>query len=110
MSWQVNFFQTQRGDNPVKEFILQQQDKKVYSRILKLIDVIRNYGPFIRPPDVKKIQNNIWELRISGKIAIRILYCYIENKFYLLHAFKKKTNKTPPKEIKIAIDRYKKIV
>lgn len=109
MPWQVKFFQNQRGDKPVEEFILQ-QEKTIYTRIIRLIDLIKDNGPLIRPPYAKKIRDNIWELRVSGKNAIRVLYCFINNEFYLLHIFKKKTDKTPAKEIKIAIDRAQKII
>ena len=104
MPWQVEFFQNQRGDSPVEEFI-KQQDESTYAKIIHSIDLVKNNGILLRPPYVKKIRNNVWELRISGKNAIRIFYCIFNNKFYFLHAFKKKTNKTPLKEIKIALDR-----
>jgi len=109
MPWLVKFFQNQRGDYPVKEFIIQ-QDEATYAKILGLIKLLKDNGPLIKPPYVKKIIKNIWELRIPGKTAIRILYCFISNEFYLLHAFKKKSEKTPFKEIEIAIDRFKNII
>ncbi len=109
MSWLVNFFQTQKGSNPVRDFILK-QDKKVYAKILRLIELLKNNGPFLKFPYTKKIHSNVWELRISGKIAIRIFYCMLNNEFYLLHAFKKKSEKTPLKEIQVALDRYKNII
>lgn len=109
MSWQVNFFQNQRGDFPVKDFIIK-QDEKTYAKILALIKLLNNNGPTIRPPYVKKIINNIWELRITGKIQFRIFYIFFNNIFYLLHIFIKKTQKTPSNEIKIALDRARRII
>lgn len=109
MPWKVRFFQTRRGDYPVKEFIIK-QDEITYAKILGLIKLLKDYCPLIKPPYVKKIIKNIWELRISARTAIRILYCFINNEFYLLHAFKKKSKKTPLKEIEIAIDRFKNII
>jgi len=58
---------------------------------------------------MKKLQRDLFELRVSGKVAIRIFYSVIKREFYLLHAFKKKSEKTPAKEIKIAIDRAKEL-
>jgi|SRR3989339_386692 len=109
MPWQVKFFQNQRGDYPVKDFIIK-QDEKTYAKILALIKLLNNNGPFIRPPYVKKIINNIWELRITGKTQVRIFYIYFNNVFYLLHIFIKKTQKTPSSEIKIALDRAKRVI
>jgi len=71
---------------------------------------LENNGPFLKPPYTKKLQANLYELRISGKIAVRILYTIVNNEFYLIHAFKKKKQKTPAKELKTAIDRLKQII
>lgn len=53
MPWQVKFFQNQRGDYPVKDFIME-QDEKTYAKILGLIKLLNDNGPSIRPPYVKK--------------------------------------------------------
>jgi len=52
----------------------------------------------------------LYELRISGRVEIRILYTVKNGEYYLLHAFKKKTQKTPSREIKTALDRIKEII
>ena len=109
MAWKVLFFQTARGDYPVKNFI-EEQDKATQIKIAHSIDLLADYGPFLKPPDIKKFQDKLYELRIPGKTAIRIFYTIANGEYYLLNAFKKKTNKTPAKELKLAIDRIKEIV
>jgi|SRR3989344_6558377 len=109
MAWKVNFFQTPRGDYPVKDFA-EKQDKVIKAKIALSIRLLINQGPFLKPPYVKKLRNNLYELRISGKIAIRIFYTLHNNEHYLLHAFKKKSQKTPPKELRLAIDRMNEII
>ncbi|MEK7559201.1 MAG: type II toxin-antitoxin system RelE/ParE family toxin [Patescibacteria group bacterium] len=109
MSWKVNFYQTARRDYPVKDFI-EEQDQSTEAKINNSIRLLIDYGPFLKPPDVKKLQNKLYELRIPGKPAIRIFYTIINSQYYLLHAFKKKTQKTPPREMKTAIDRMKEII
>jgi len=109
VAWKVKFFQTSRGDYPVKEFI-KEQDATTYAKILHSTLLLKNGGPFLKPPYMKKLQDKLYELRITGKTAIRIFYTVSENEYYLLHAFKKKTQKTPPKELKIALDRIRKII
>ncbi|OGE05353.1 hypothetical protein A3I53_03505 [Candidatus Curtissbacteria bacterium RIFCSPLOWO2_02_FULL_40_13b] len=108
-NFRVFYFQTARGDYPVREFI-EQQDKATQTKIAHSIRLLVDYGPFLKPPDIKKIQDKLYELRIPGKTAIRIFYTIAHGKYYLLHAFKKKTQKTPKKEIKVAVDRIKEIV
>lgn len=109
MAWRVLFFQTARGDSPVEDFI-KEQDEATYAKVLQSIQLLANNGPFLKPPYIKKLQDKLYELRISGKVAIRIFYTIANNEYYLLHAFKKKSQKTPSKELKIALDRMKEVV
>ena len=109
MAWKVNFFQTARGNYPVKDFI-KEQDKPTRTKIGHSIRLLIDYGPFLKPPDIKKLQDKLYELRIPGKTAIRIFYTITGGEYYLLHAFKKKTQKTPAREIRVAIDRIKEII
>ncbi len=109
MAWKVLFFQTARGNFPVKEFI-EEQDRTTITRINLSIRLLIDYGPFLKPPDIKKLQNRLYELRIPGKSSVRIFYTIIKGEYYLLHAFIKKSQKTPVKELKVAIDRMRKIV
>lgn len=109
MSWNVKFFQTARGNYPVKEFI-EEQEMSTRTKITHAIDFLENYGPYLKPPYIKKLQDKLYELRISGKIAIRIFYTMMNNEYYLLHALKKKSQKTPHKELQTALDRMKEII
>ena len=109
MTWKVFFFKTTRGDYPVKDFI-EDQDKVIRTKIALSILLLKNQGPFLKPPYIKKLQDKLYELRISGAMQIRIFYTIHHSEYYLLHAFRKKTQKTPNRELKIAVDRIKKIV
>ncbi len=93
----------------MEEFI-QHQDEATYAKILQTIKFLSKNGPFLKPPYIKKLQEKLYELRISGKVAIRIFYTIHNNEYYLLHAFKKQSQKTPLKEIKIAVDRRKQLI
>ncbi|KKQ32252.1 MAG: hypothetical protein US48_C0029G0001, partial [Candidatus Levybacteria bacterium GW2011_GWA2_37_36] len=66
--------------------------------------------PYLKPPYIKKVKNKLYELRISGKVAVRIFYTIKNGEYYLLHAFKKKSQKTPAKELKTALDRMGELV
>ena len=109
MSWKVYFFKTARGECSVKEFI-EEQDEATHAKILQLVLLLENHGPFLKPPYVKKLQSKLYELRVSGKMAIRIFYTIYNNEYYLLHAFTKKSEKTPSRELKTAVDRMKKMI
>lgn len=107
--WKVKFFQTSRGDSPVEDFI-KEQDRITNSKLLNLIILLQTNGPFLRPPQSKKILNNLYELRTKGKISTRIFYTYFGKTYYLLHGFKKKSQKTPSRELKVAVDRLNEII
>lgn len=96
-------------------------DESTIAKILHKIDLLEKYGTSLGMPHVKKITTSLYELRIRGKQETRIFYGFIKNKqsfssskqsfstnkIYLVHAFKKQTQKTPKKEIKIATERLK---
>lgn len=109
MSWMVYYFQTKSGRKPVKEFV-QDQDTITRSRIQKSLILLSEKGPFLKPPYIKKLIAKLYELRINDEVAIRIFYSSKNNSYYLLHAFKKKSQKTPPRELKTAIDRMKELI
>lgn len=109
MAWKVKFFQTSRGDYPAQDFI-DKQDMKTQSKVALSIGLLANQGPFLKPPYVKKFQDKLYELRISGKVAIRIFYTIQNNEYYLIHGFKKKSQKIPNKELKVALDRLKEFI
>ena len=81
MGWKVLFFQTARGDSPVEDFI-KEQDEATYAKVLQSILLLTNSGPFLKPPYIKKLQATLYELRISGKVAIRIFYTMFENQCF----------------------------
>lgn len=109
MTWVVKFFQTARGESPVEEFI-EELEGDVQPRVARAISWLETFGPFIKPPYAKKVSGDLYELRILGSNQIRILYTSVKGEYYLLHAFKKKQQKIPTKEIKTALDRATELV
>lgn len=102
--WAILLYETSRGEKPVEEFI-KKQNQKVQAKILQLLTLLEIHGPQLGMPHTKKLRSDIYELRIKGKNELRILYFFHKQKIYLVHAFKKKSNKTPRNEITIATNR-----
>ncbi len=73
-------------------------------KVSRTFDLLEEFGLEGIYPHAKKLTNiSIWELRILGADSIRIFYVTFTGKiFLLLHGFKKKSQKTPPKEIDTA--------
>jgi len=103
MIYKVVHFQT-LNHNPIEELLLS-LDSSTYAKSLKVINLLEKYGLIIGMPYVKKINKNLYELRVRGKIEIRILFAQKFNIFYLLHCFRKKRQKLLSKDIAIAENR-----
>lgn len=59
-------------------------------------------------PESKKIDKNLFELRVKFKGEYRGFYAYIGRKYIIIfHFFRKKTQKTPIRNIKTAKRRLK---
>jgi len=69
------------------------------------------HGPQVRMPHTKAMGDGLFEMRPKGRDGIgRAFYCYLKGKkIIVLHAFIKKTQKTPPKELRIALNRMKEV-
>ena len=104
MSWNVIYFQSFRKEKFVKKFV-DKQGPIVKAKFIGLIDLVENYGPFLSSKYTKKLRNNLYELRLTGKEQIRFFYTVWRKNIILLHGFKKKRQKTPIKEIKTALKR-----
>ncbi len=105
----ISFYQDHRGHFPVAEFLDKNLEIKVKAIIL--LKIISEFGLAAALSHIKKLSGYpIWEIKIVGRQSSRILYAHkTKEEVVLLHAFKKKTNKTPIQEIKIALNRLKNI-
>lgn len=69
--------------------------------------VLEEEGSLVEPQG-KKISKILFEIRVIEKgDQWRALYAYNKDKVILLSFFQKKTQKTPIREIKLALKRYK---
>jgi len=106
MSWNIKAFETKRGEKPVEEFT-KSLDEATIAKAIHAIDLLEKYGPFLGMPHSKKLASELYELRIRGKQEVRIIYGFVGKNIFLLHGFKKQTQKTPKKEIVTALSRFK---
>ena len=75
---------------------------------MKYIDLLQDFGLSLGQPRVEKLTGSeVWELKIRySSDYYRILYFASSGrKFILLHAFLKKTARTPRNELEIAQNR-----
>lgn len=109
--WKIELYENSRGEKIVEEFF-DSLDKKANLKITHAFELLKTFGLEGGYPHIKKLTGtNLWEYRILGLDSIRILYVSMTGKFFLiLHGFKKKNQKTPAKEIKVAEERLREYV
>jgi phage-related protein len=75
----------------------------------RLVELLMEYGTDLRLPHSRAIGSGLFELRPRGRSGIgRAFYCFmIGQRVVILHAFIKKTQETPDRELKTARKRLK---
>jgi len=85
----------------VREFMAKQPNlcQAEYLAIVERLEI----DGFLVEPYAKKVDRGLFEIRIRRGRQIRVFYCYdTENLVVGVHAFTKKAQKTPPRELKQA--------
>ena len=69
--------------------------------------LLEEFGPRLPLPHARKLVHDIYELRFEGPHeTARVLYFFIDrNRIVFTNGFKKKGQKTPEKEINLAVQR-----
>lgn len=103
------FYQLASGREPVREWLksLAAEDRKIIGEDIKDVEFSWPIGM----PLCRSLGNGLWETRsnlVQGRIA-RVLFCIHDSRMVLLHAFIKKTQKTPKADLELATKRKKEI-
>ena len=101
MTWIVEFY-----NEAVEESILN-MPTKLQARMLKLLELIEKHGANLGAPHTEPMGDGLFEIRAKAQEGIaRSLYCYMKGRhIVILHAFVKKTTKTPKTDISLARQR-----
>lgn len=102
----VHFYATDAGTEPVRDWLksLPIADRKRLGEDIKTVQ----YGWPLGMPVVRKIDQNLWEVRttLPGRIA-RVLFTLEGHDMVLLHGFIKKSQQMPAADLRIAKQRMK---
>ena len=104
--FEVILYEKANGDCPLEEFLVS-LDTKMRAKMVGLLELLEEKGNALREPYSKLIEDGIFEIRCKvGSNITRVLYFfYFEGKIVLTNGFVKKTQKTPPVEIRVAKER-----
>jgi phage-related protein len=106
VSWRVEIL----DHRVVKELDALAQD--VRQRFLRIAQLIEEHGiAAIHEPYVKHLEGKLWEMRMKGKDGIaRAIYVTAKGeRVVVVHAFIKKTQKTPQSALDVARKRAKEV-
>ena len=105
MAYNIIFYEKQNGKSEVFDFLENlriksstSKDARIqYKQVTLFIELLTLNGTLLPETITKHLTEDIWELRPG---ANRIFYFFCDNDTYvLLHSFRKKTKKTPRREI-----------
>lgn len=101
------FYRTNSGAEPVRAWLrtLDAADRRTIGEDIKDVEFAWPIGL----PLVRALGRGLWEVRSSlrrGRIA-RVIFCISGSRLVLLHGFIKKSQKTPQRDIELALARKK---
>ncbi|MFB2767728.1 type II toxin-antitoxin system RelE/ParE family toxin [Pelatocladus sp. BLCC-F211] len=105
----ARFYQNENGKEPVRDWLkdLDQEERRLIGTDIKTVE----FGWPIGMPTCRPMGDGLFEVRTDlpqNRIA-RVLFCIYEEEMILLHGFIKKSQKTPKKELELALDRKRKL-
>ena len=110
MSYIVELYEKDNGRTPVSEFV-ERLNVKQREKILRAFELLEEFGSEFHYPDVDVIRGKkyqgLWELRVAFASDIYRIFYYVtnDNVAVLLHGIVKKQQKTPAKELDVALNR-----
>jgi phage-related protein len=103
------FYAAATGRRPVREWLLdlQKVDRAVIGKDIQKVE----FGWPIGMPYCRPLGHGLWEVRsdLSGGRIARVIFCIVGSEMVLLHGFEKKTQKTPQRDIELALRRKREI-
>ena len=109
---QIAYYTTPSGRRPVEDFI-RAQPVRLGAAIFDAFDQIETHGLGAPGVSCRQIRGKLWEIRVSAGGAARVFYCVqaagAKEGLILLHAYLKKTQKAPPREIETAARRMREV-
>ncbi|MCC5597756.1 type II toxin-antitoxin system RelE/ParE family toxin [Nostoc favosum] len=104
----AQFYKNENGTEPVRDWLkdLDKEDRKLIGADIKTVEI----GWPIGMPTCRPMGKGLFEVRTNlpqGRKA-GVLFCIYDEKMILLNGFIKKTQKTPQKELELALERKQK--
>jgi phage-related protein len=104
------FYESAPGNRPVREWVLglSPEDRKRVGRDIQKVE----FGWPLGMPYCRSLGSGLWEVRsdlTDGKIG-RVIFCVARERMVLMHGFVKKTQKTPARDLRLALKRMEEVL
>ena len=103
------FWRSATGREPVREWLngLSREDQRTIGRDIAKVQ----FGWPVGLPICRPLSGGLWEVRSSlpSRREARVLFGFHDDMLVALHAFIKKTQKTPTDELALARERFKEV-
>ena len=105
MSFEIDYFH-ERVQHDIESWPVD-----ILADYARLLELLIEHGPSLRLPHSRAFGDGLFELRPRGRSGIgRAFYCFLLGKrVVILHAFIKKSQETPERELKLARKRMKEV-
>jgi phage-related protein len=105
----ARFYVTPAGRTPVREWLLElpEEDRRTVGKDMQKVE----FGWPIGMPLCGSLGKGLWEVRsdLSDGTIGRVIFCIGGGQMVLLHGFIKKTQKTPQRDIDLALRRKREV-
>lgn len=112
MRLSVNYWRNPSGKAPVERYIENIDNKEERAELLSVLKGIQENGTDAVGVEFRHIEGKLWELKIrTHGNQHRIFYIVLKgNEMVLLHAYFKKSQKAPIREIEVARQRLNQLL
>ena len=109
MEFTVEFYETQSGRCPVREFLdrLKESDPDDFTIVIAGLAKLQS-RQYHKPPLSKTIGEGLFELRHVGKLNTRVLYFFARGqRIIAVHGIRSKSQRISERDINVALERKK---
>lgn len=101
--YKLEFYESADEQKPAEAF-LDSLDDKMAAKLIGLLELLEEKGTELRMPISEHLTDGIFEIRckLGNNITRTLYFFYAGRRIIVTNGFVKKTQKTPPKEIRLA--------
>jgi phage-related protein len=105
----ARFYLLETGRNPVREWLmtLSDSDRRIIGKDIQKVE----FGWPLGLPYCRSLGHGLWEVRsdLTDRKIGRVVFCIVDDEMILLHGFVKKSQKTPKRELDLALRRKREL-